>query len=95
MARRSSVEHRGRSMETVSGNGRHESMALTAHVASARCLARTIAIAFDACEDADVPLSELQRVAIVEAALLEFDGFGAHLATLSSVGSLLHDLGAV
>lgn len=83
-------------MEIVNGNGngRAETIALTAQVASARCLARTIAIAFDACEDAEVPLSELQRVALIEAALLEFDGFGAHLGTLSTVGSLLRDLGA-
>ena len=46
----------------------------------------------DACEDAGVPLSELQRVTVLETALLEFDGFGAHLASLAAVDRLLRDL---
>jgi len=94
MSPRSSLEHAESDMDLLNGNGRTETIALTAHVASARCLARTIAVAFEACEDADVPLSELQRVAIIEAALLEFDGFAAHLGTLASVGSLLRDFGS-
>ena len=64
----------------------------TSYGATARCVARVVTCAMDACDDAGVPLSELQRVTIVETALLEFDGFGAHLASLAAIDRLLRDL---
>lgn len=79
-------------MSSLNGNGYEETVVSTAHGATARCLARAVVVAFDACEDSDVPLSELQKVAVVEAALREFDGFGTHLASLSFVGQVLRDL---
>jgi hypothetical protein len=65
----------------------------TAHGATARCLARVVTVTLDTCDEGGFPLSELQRVALVEAALLEFDGFGQHLASLVAVGELLRGLG--
>jgi hypothetical protein len=71
------------------GNGPPE---LVAYGSAARCLARALVAAFDACDDSEVPLSQLQRVAILEAALLEFDGFGMHLSSLAAVSRLLADI---
>jgi hypothetical protein len=79
----------------INGNGKHgtsDSVSSTTYGASARCIARIIARSFDACDEADTPLSELQRVTVIEAALLEFDGFGTHLASLVTVDRLLRDL---
>jgi hypothetical protein len=80
------------------GNGNHaryapeDSLSSTSYGAAARCVARVVTCATDACDDAGIPLSELQRVTIVETALLEFDGFAAHLASLAAVDRLLRDL---
>ena len=80
----------------INGNGKHvtthEDVSSTTYSASARCIARVLARAFDACDDTDIPLSELQRVTVLETALLEFDGFGTHLASLVAVDRLLRDL---
>ncbi len=80
----------------TNGNGKHvdggDGLSSTTYGAAARCVARVVSNAISACEEADVPLSELQRVTIVEAALLEFDGFGEHLASLNAVDRLLRDL---
>jgi hypothetical protein len=86
------VLHVGDEMSTTNGNGRSETLVSTAHGAAARCLARAVAVAFDACEQSDVPLSELQKVAVIESALLEFDGFGSHLTSLVPLSRLLSDL---
>ena len=67
------------------GNGWSETVAATARDAAARCLARALVCGFDACDETGVPLSQLQRVAVLEAALSEFDGFGEHLSTLDTV----------
>ena len=50
--------------------------------------------AFEICEQAGVPLSQLQKVALVEAVLLEFDGLEAHLRSLAAVEEELRGLRA-
>jgi hypothetical protein len=79
-------------MSSENGHEPDEVTVFTAHGATARCLARAVVVTLDACEDGGFPLSELQKVALVEGALLEFDGFGVHLASLVAVGELLRDL---
>jgi hypothetical protein len=79
-------------MTTVNGNRPADSAAI-AHVASAERVARAIVLAFDSCDETGAPLSEIQKIAVLEAILLEFDGFGAHLRTLASVGKALRELG--
>lgn len=80
-------------MASENGHGSAEVTVFTAHAAAARCLARVIAVSIDACDEADMPLSELQKAAVIEAALLEFDGFGLQLASLVAMGELMRDLG--
>jgi len=80
-------------MSYVNGDHSDELVVTAAHGASAHCVARLITAAFDACEEAEMPLSQLQRTALVEAALLEFDGFDVHLRSLAVVGRMLDDLG--
>jgi hypothetical protein len=75
----------------VNGNRAADSAAF-AHVASAERVARAIVLAFEACDDTGAPLSEVQKIALLEAVLLEFDGFAAHLRALSSVGQALREL---
>ncbi len=75
------------------GNGSGETVTSTAHGATARCVARSVVVAFDACADSGVPLSQLQKVTLIESVLLEFDGFGIHLASLATLGQMLGDLG--
>jgi hypothetical protein len=70
--------------ETVTGAARN---------ASARCLSRALICAFDVCDETGVPLSQLQRIAILEAVLCEFDGFGENLSSLATVSWLLRELG--
>jgi hypothetical protein len=48
--------------------------------------------AFDVCEQAGVPLSQLQKIALLEAALLEFDGLEAQLGSLAAVDQLIRGL---
>jgi len=81
-----------RGMSSENGDEPAEVTVFTAHGAAARCVARVVAVTLDACDEGGFPLSELQKVALVEAALLEFDGFGLHLASLVAVGELLRDL---
>jgi hypothetical protein len=78
-------------MTTVNGN-RPADTAAFAQVASAERVARAIVLAFDSCDEAGAPLSEVQRIAVLEAILLEFDGLAAHLRTLASVGEALRGL---
>jgi hypothetical protein len=80
-------------MPSENGQGAVEGTVLTAHAATAKCVARIVAVSIDACEEAGIPLSELQKVTLIESALLEFDGFGVQLASLVAVGELLRDLG--
>jgi hypothetical protein len=79
-------------MSSRNGHGAPERMVFTAHGAAARCIARVVTVCCDACEEAGRPLSELQKVTLIEAALLEFDGFGTHLGSLVALSDLLRDL---
>ena len=85
---------RGEARGVSSENGHEpaEVTVFTAHASAAKSLARVVAVSFDSCEEGGFPLSELQKVAIVESALLEFDGFGLQFASLVAVGELLRDL---
>jgi hypothetical protein len=77
-----------------SGNGtvRAELVAATAKAAAAERLAGALVGAFDVCEQAGVPLSQLQKIALLEAALLEFDGLEAQLGSLAAVDQLIRGL---
>jgi hypothetical protein len=77
-----------------SGNGtvRAELVAATAKAAAAERLAGTLVSAFDVCEQAGVPLSQLQKIALLEAALLEFDGLEAQLGSISAIDQLIRGL---
>jgi hypothetical protein len=79
-------------MSIVNGSRAYEETAI-AHVATAERLARGFVVAMESCDEAGVPLSTVQKIAVVEALLLEFDGFAAHLRSLESVGRMLRDLG--
>jgi hypothetical protein len=80
-------------MSATNGNGRADAALVAGQTAAAERLARAVVLAFDVCEEGGVPLSELQKVAILEAALLEFDGFEAELGSRAAVSELLRDLG--
>ena len=77
-----------------SGNGRRTNglAPATAKAVAAERLAGAVMSAFDICEQAGVPLSQLQKVALVEAVLLEFDGLEAHLRSLAAVEEQLRAL---
>ena len=64
-----------------------------ARIATAERLARAIVLAFEACDEGGVPLSQIQRISVIEAALLEFDGLDDDLRSQASVGQLLRALG--
>jgi hypothetical protein len=81
-------------MGSTNGYGASETIMATAHGSAARCIARSLIVAFDACDEADIPLTELQRATIVESALLEFDGFGLQVSSLATVSRLLGDMRA-
>lgn len=49
-------------------------------------------VGFAVCDEARIPLSEIQKIAILEAALLEFDGFESQLDSLTEIGELLRAL---
>lgn len=77
-----------------SHNGSHpdEHASVPAKVAAAERFARAIVVAFAVCEEARIPLSDVQKIAIIEAALLEFDGLEGQLDSLASIGELLRSL---
>jgi hypothetical protein len=80
-------------MSGLNGDGHADQVVLTATVASADRLARALVFAFDSCDEAGVPLSQMQKVALIEAAILEFDGLEADLTSLTSLGVLASRLG--
>jgi hypothetical protein len=45
------------------------------------------------CGQAGVALSQLQKIGVIEAALLEFDGFEAQMSSLACFGEILDDVG--
>lgn len=91
IARRRSGFHIG---VMPSGNGRTTNglAPATARAVAAERLAGAVMSAFDICEQAGVPLTQLQKVALVEAVLLEFDGLEAHLRSLAAVEQQLRAL---
>lgn len=79
-------------MTSRNGSGGEEHYGGTAQVAAAERFAKAIIVAFAVCEEARVPLSDVQKIAIVEAALLEFDGFQGQLESVDGIGELLRSL---
>jgi len=79
-------------MSASNGDGHGEQVVITATVASAKRLARVIVFAFETCEDEGCPLSHLQKIALIEAALIEYDGFEADLSTLTRLGAMFREL---
>jgi hypothetical protein len=64
-----------------------------AQSAAAERIAAGLVVAFGACEEAGVGLSEVQKVAFIQAMLLQFDGFADNVRSLEGVGRLLGLLG--
>jgi hypothetical protein len=81
-------------MTSRNGSTRAELAAATAKAVAAERLAGAVMATFDICEQSGVPLSQLQKVALVEAVLLEFDGLEAHLRSLAAVEERLRGLGS-
>lgn len=81
-------------MSATNGNGRVETAVMAGKAEAAERLSRAIVLAFEVCDEGGVPLSDMQKIAIVEAALLEFDGVEAQLSSSTAVGELLRDLGS-
>ena len=66
-----------------------------ARIVTAERIARAIVLAFEACDEGGVPLSQLQRISVIEAALLEFEGLDHDLRAQANVGQLLRALGGL
>jgi hypothetical protein len=79
-------------MISTNGNGRGVPVASAARVAAAERFAGVIVSAFEKCEETRIPLSKAQKTALIEAALVEFDGFEAELSSLLRVAELLSEL---
>lgn len=79
-------------MSSRNGSSRSEQRGSTAQVAAAERFAKAIVVAFAVCEEARVPLSDVQKIAIIETALLEFDGFQGQLDALEGIAELLRSL---
>jgi hypothetical protein len=62
----------------------------TAQVIAAERFAKALMSAFDACAELGAPLTQRQRVLVVESALLEFDGFDADLRLVALIRDALH-----
>jgi hypothetical protein len=62
---------------------------VAAHVEAAERFAGAIVATFEVCERAGVPLSQMQKTALVEVALLGFDGFGASVTAHARIAKLL------
>jgi hypothetical protein len=78
-----------RRMASRNGSTRSAHDPSTAQVAAAERFAKAIVVAFSVCEELRVPLTDVQKIAIIEAALLEFDGFEGELNSLAAIGELL------
>ena len=64
----------------------------TAQVVAAQRVARQLVLGFELCADSGVPLSELQKIALFSAALLEFDGMHAEVEGRLQIDRLLGEL---
>ena len=78
-------------MASKNGQAPVELAAATAKAAAAERFAGAIIAAFEVCDQVGWPLKQPQKVALVEAALLEFDGPEAQLHSLVSIGELLRN----
>jgi hypothetical protein len=83
-----------REMTSRNGSTRAELTAATAKAVAAERLAGAVMPRSTSDEQSEVPLSQLQKVALVEAVLLEFDGLEAHLRSLAAVEERLRSLGS-
>jgi hypothetical protein len=79
-------------MSSRNGSSRSEHAHVTAQVAAAERFAKAIVVAFTVCDEARTPLSDVQKIAIIEAALLEFDGLEGQIDSLAGIGDLLRSL---
>ena len=83
--------HAQRGMTSKNGQAPFELAAATAKAAASERFAGAIIAAFEVCDQVGWPLKQPQKVALVEAALLEFDGLEAQLNSLVSIGELLRN----
>jgi hypothetical protein len=79
-------------MSSRNGSHHEEHASFPATVAAAERFARAMVVGFAVCDEARIPLSDIQKIAILEAALLEFDGFESQLDSLTEIGELLRAL---
>ena len=79
-------------MSRMNGRGTVDAAAI-AQTAAAQCVASGLVAGFAACEQASIGLEEVQQIALIQAMLLQFDGFADHLGALEGVGELLRHLG--
>jgi hypothetical protein len=91
MARRRPRLH-ARGMSSRNGSSRDEHDSFTAQVAAAERFAKAMVVAFAVCEEIRAPLTDIQKIAIIEAALLEFDGLESQLGSLAGISELLRSL---
>ena len=80
-------------MISTNGNDRCAPVVSAARVAAAERFAAVIVSTFEKCEETSIPLSKAQKTTMIEAALVEFDGFEAELSSLMRVAELLTELG--
>jgi hypothetical protein len=70
------------------GNGGAHTVSLTGQVTAAKRLASTLVCSFELCQDEGEPLSDRQQIAILTAALLEFDGIAEELDSVLALEQL-------
>jgi hypothetical protein len=80
-------------MTSTNGTTSDEPALSMAHVAAAKRFARMLIAAFDVCEQEALPLSPIQKIALIQVALLEFDGLEAELGSLGRAIEILQELG--
>jgi hypothetical protein len=79
-------------MISTNGNGRGVPVVSAARVAAAERFAGAIVSTFEKCDETSIPLSKAQKTALIETALVEFDGFEAELSSLMRIAELLTEL---
>lgn len=78
---------------SANGNANGNVSVATTQLAAAERTARAIVFAFELSEGSGAPLSHAQKTYMIEAALIEFDGFEAELTTFGSLDKLFRALG--
>ena len=69
-----------------------ENVESTLQVVAAQRFAQIAVTGFALCEESSVPLSERQKIALLTAALLEFDGLREELTGVLHVERLIEDI---